>query len=286
MLPTLKEVIFSCDKDLIIEAIIDKYYRNNIEEDSSFLKKLFPFYYYIKNKIKSKHKIKKAISNYTKFLKNIENITPNPNTDKWVIIPYRFKDEIEDNWTNCISIYQLEDIGRMNRIKELDNITNINEISIDDAIKIIDSVSLPQRYGYMTDHWKNILGFYIDTHSGGKITLYEIVATAIYEMTFFGYTEEDVDNHLKKMYEEYKQEEEKRKKYPEHIVTVKNVEEMMNYCEENNIDAENSNIVFNIENKEHIDFDEIKRKYAKCSLLSTIEEYVAILNCAIREGLI
>lgn len=284
----LKDLILSHSKEKIIDAIISRYYSSSMEErrgesNIELLHILFPFYYKLRRKIMKKVIINKAIKRYSETIDDIKNVKINPNGEEWIILAYEWKSEEDsDPWELVVSLYKKDDISKFVRDVDVESIRNVDDLTIDEALAYSDMIVLPQRFSYMMDHWSNILGFNVDIEGFEKFGLYDCIAASIYEMTFFGHSNLEVEKRLKNMLDERTAEEERMKKSTPKTVVVESVKDMLEYDY-----SESENIQFQIENsKDKLYIEEMRRKNAKNGLKCLLEEYYAILNYGLRGGLI
>ena len=136
---------------------------------------------------KDNEKKERARNNFSITLNDIDNIIPNKNTDKFVMIPSIIYESYGKE-SKSVSIYKLEEIEKLDLAEELKI-----DIPFKGGIKEWEAedskIKLPQRYGIMIDDWNNILGYYIPEKYKycNKNERLELLAYILYEMTFYGY---------------------------------------------------------------------------------------------------
>lgn len=277
----LKEAILSSNRSKVIDNIVKSYYIDNPNLGYFYINKYlenippFSFYYKIKKKLKKKLLINKAYKNYNRFFESIKDVSPSfiHEENNFIVIPYLYyeeddSDESKDYSYLSISSYKVKDLKEFKYYKELDDIKleDIDSMNdeIDKVVDIVYSTILPQRWSYMMDRWENTLASIIDIEAFKRIGMDNIIPTCIYEMTYLGYTKEEIDKKLDKLKEEY----EREKKVVEKIDDKIN-EEIEDEDNSNYIDEEEDTSTNSIE-------EDIKKRYALVSLKCLKSEYDAI----------
>ncbi|MFI3326567.1 MAG: DUF6557 family protein [Clostridia bacterium] len=143
------------------------------------------------------------------------------------------------------SIYDLDEIKNNDEIeKELKRLENIG---IDEIQKIIGITKLPQGFSMMYVPWEEILGYQVSEKNIADIGKADFVATIIYEMTFFGFTQEELNAEREKL-EKIIEEQKEIEKLPEeerakHYVSIEDLFDDLdddNDEEQEKIDTENN----------------------------------------------
>ena len=99
-------------------------------------------------------------------------------------------------------LYNIDDIATgFKRNDVFETITDISVISDEDVEKLIKLNVTPESYGYEYQKWDEILGYRIDKHNAETFGKARLFANVLSEMTFFGLTEDCIDDARKKLQE-------------------------------------------------------------------------------------
>ena len=160
----VKDLLFQCSVDDIVDEWVKKWYEDvNIEKLYDALDRLI-----------AELKLRQPVdSNYV--ILGIERVRDNKK--------FIYADMFEIN----------EVINGLRTYSELEKLADGTGISAPKVKEFIESVRLPDSYGYEFTEWNEILGCKIDEQNAKKCGMVKLLADILFEMTFFGFDERDVE---------------------------------------------------------------------------------------------
>lgn len=119
----------------------------------------------------------------------------------FVILGTNYLDSFEDGEIFETSAYDKADLEKFKRIPVIDNTDKaaIRGVSLDIKEKIMHRYRLPESYAYDFTPWDEILGMEVDENNLAEFSPAKVLSDIIYEMTFTGYEEEEVQEQLDKI---------------------------------------------------------------------------------------
>lgn len=82
---------------------------------------------------------------------------------------------------------------------QLFDVKNVEELSLEEIDRLQSKLKLPQSFAYELSPWDEILGFEVDTWNVEDVGAAKLAADILYDMTFYGFTEETVSAERKKL---------------------------------------------------------------------------------------
>jgi hypothetical protein len=130
-----------------------------------------------------------------------------------LILGYYHVDEGDEHLETLL--YRKADVELFDPNSELAHIDDVSDLSDDEIERLSQLRPIPDSYAYELSPWYEILGYEVCEDNVQEIGPAKLAAAVIYEMTFFGYTEADVDRERKKLDEAIAEEEAIRQLPPE-----------------------------------------------------------------------
>lgn len=138
--------------------------------------------------------IDKVYNSYSPLITELKNRIPN--ISDYVILGIdwiNFGEPMPD----CV-LYNINEIKTEFKINDkFEKISDVNILSDSEIEELINDYKHPTSYGYEYEPWDNILGFQIDENNAEKFGKTRLLANILYEMTFFGFSEENIDKERK-----------------------------------------------------------------------------------------
>lgn len=209
---TVKEFLKSLDKQKLLDTIFENYYkdrrdvlsrRSKYEFVNKLIKKFMPLSYLNK----SNHNMVNI--KYGKVYDTLMNIEPKDLVDDSVILnnEYIYNGEAEISTT----LYPIKDIiEKFKENADFESVKNAKDLT-EDEMKSFDNIFEGiTKYSYEIDDWENVLGYrVIITDDELK---YDVAASILYEITFYGYDEETIGEFKKSLEDTVKEIEESMEK--------------------------------------------------------------------------
>jgi hypothetical protein len=82
-----------------------------------------------------------------------------------------------------------------------DRVDTVDELPDEELEQLIPLLALPDTYAYELSPWKEILGYEVNPENVSAVGSPKFAAAVLYEMTFFGITEETIDLERQKLKE-------------------------------------------------------------------------------------
>lgn len=102
--------------------------------------------------------------------------------------------------TNDVCLFSKSEIkAEFTKSCVLDNIKSIEALTNEEIETVLQTFILPDSYGFEFSPWEEVLGYQVAEKNLKELGGVCILARVIYEMTFFGFTEEQVDMERKKL---------------------------------------------------------------------------------------
>lgn len=180
----VKDLLEQCMEEQIVSAVLDLCGVDQAERDS-------------------------VAQSYLVFLERLRQLQPMETGH--ILLAVSFVDDGKE--TLDIPIYRKEDLKAIHFAK-LHQLENLDELSLDELRKAMQTLSLPDGYAFEFSPWEEILGYELNTENAAKVGFPRLAAAVIYEMTFFGFTKEEMDAERQKLQEAI-EESEAVKKLPE-----------------------------------------------------------------------
>ena len=180
----IKDLLERCPEEQIVSAVLDLSSVDQAERNS-------------------------VAQSYRAFLERLRQIQPLDT--RHILLAVSPVDD--DKETLDVPVYRKEDWKGL-RFDRLQQLENLDVLSLEELQKEMKSLSLPEGYAFELSPWEEILGYELNTENAGEIGFARLAASVIYEMTFFGFTEEEVEAERQKLQEAI-EESEAVKKLPE-----------------------------------------------------------------------
>lgn len=185
----IKDLLTKCNPEAVVNAILVKFEKAK-EEDKENIK-----------------------NTYLNVYAELREKTPILSDRILLKIPFVDDGERID----FISVYSKKEIKE--KIKECPEIENVEiekvkEFSMDEVSKILSSANLPSSYSLSFVSWSKIVGYELDEENVKEYGEEEILADVLSEITFHGFTEEEIEKEkaaLDKIVAEVKEVKEKGK---------------------------------------------------------------------------
>lgn len=156
----------------------------------------------------------KAIQHMTKFVLSLRDIEPCESGHLLLGI-YHFDDDGEFLdpclYSKKELLTEFESESELSHLKSLAEIDSLDDEELD---RLAHSKPRPESYSFILSPWNEILGYEVHSHNVQDIGAVALCAEVLYEMTFFGFTEEKVKAERRKLHE-IMRESEKIRKLPE-----------------------------------------------------------------------
>jgi len=94
-----------------------------------------------------------------------------------------------------------EILEKFNLDSEWKDIMDIDMLPDDEVEHYVRLSSMPDSYAYTLSPWSEVLGYEVDESSAQEIGIARFLSSAIYNMTFFGFTEDQLSHERKKLEE-------------------------------------------------------------------------------------
>ena len=190
-----------------------------------------------KNELINKEEKDAAIKCYRSLIQDLKSIEP-VNTGYVVLGTYIINEFDEEKRVLCDArVYNKEEIMTSDFSNLI--IEDINdEIEIpDDKIEaIFESIRLPDSYAIDFMPWPEVLGLEVDEENIKEYGADNILASVLYEITFFGFHEEEIEKEREKLIESIKEAEEMMKlpkeEQDEYFVSAEDIFKDLGYAEE------------------------------------------------------
>lgn len=160
----VKDLLFLCSIDDVIEAVLKK------EDEKANRDKVY--------------------TAYSALIEKLKNRTPNESNSIVLGIEYiNFGEPTSD-----ATLYKINEIKNNFKLNDkLENISDIDSLSDSEIASLINEYKHPDSYAYEYEAWNDILGYHIDENNAEKFGKAKLLADILYEMTFFGFEETEVD---------------------------------------------------------------------------------------------
>lgn len=143
-------------------------------------------------------KREKIYSVHEKFITQLKRMEPV--IKDLIIIGVSHMEDEKRNLDICLYL-KSELKAEFSRYSAWDNIKNM-EVLTDEEIEIfLQEHFFPSGFAFELSPWEEVLGYEVDEYSISEFGAACILANVIYEMTFFGFTKDQVDRKRKKLEE-------------------------------------------------------------------------------------
>ena len=180
----IKDLLEQCPEEQIVSAVLELCDVDRGEQDS-------------------------VAQSYFAFLKRLQRIQPLDTGH--ILLAVSFIDDGKE--TLDVPVYRKEEL-RVIRFDRLHQLANLDKLSLEELQKERQSLSLPDGYAFEFSPWEEVLGYELNIKNAEEIGSSRLAATVIYEMTFCGFTEEEVESERQKLQDAI-EESEAVKKLPE-----------------------------------------------------------------------
>lgn len=110
---------------------------------------------------------------------------------------------VEDGKRNHdICLYSKAELKKeFSRYSAWGNIKNFEVLSDEEIENLLQEHLFPSGFAFELSPWEEVLGYEVDEHSVSEFGAVCMLANVIYEMTFFGFTKDQIDRERKKLEE-------------------------------------------------------------------------------------
>ena len=144
------------------------------------------------------NKREKLYSVHEKFIIQLRRMEP-VIKDFIIFGVFRVEDGKRDHDICLYSKAELE--KEFSRYSAWGNIKNVEALADEEIKNLLQEHFFPSGYAFELSPWEEVLGYEVDEHSVSEFGVPSILANVIYEMTFFGFTKEQVDREREKLEE-------------------------------------------------------------------------------------
>ena len=180
----IKDLLEQCPEEQVISAVLDLCGVDQTERDS-------------------------VAQSYRAFLERLQQIQPLDTGH--ILLAVSFIDDGKERLD--VPVYRKEQMEAI-RFDRLCKLVNLGKLSLEELQKERQSLSLPDGYAFEFSPWEEVLGYELNIENAEEIGLPRLAAAVIYEMTFCGFTDEEVEAERQKLREAI-EESEAVKKLPE-----------------------------------------------------------------------
>lgn len=133
---------------------------------------------------------------YTAFIERLESIRPVETGHLLLGLP------LLDDGKKILDVplYRTADVKNIH-FDKLAQVENLSALSLDELEEMRQSLSLPEAYAFELSPWEEVLGYGLCAENVADVGAVRLAAEIIYEMTFFGFTEEEVEAERQKLQE-------------------------------------------------------------------------------------
>lgn len=147
----------------------------------------------------------RAVNRLIKFIKDLDRIKPIESGH--LILGIFHVDEDGDYLNPCL--YCKEELSAGFRLKsELASLDSIEGMAEEEIERLAHVRDFPESYAFEFSPWNEILGYEIDVRNARDVGAAELCAAVIWEMTFFGFDEAQVEVERQKLHEAARESEE------------------------------------------------------------------------------
>lgn len=127
--------------------------------------------------------------NHTAFINNLKKKTPIDTG--YVVLGITYMDEGKEYLdASLFEKCELQEFFKQqNPIPEL---SSLGTLSLEEITQLLSGLRVPENYGFELSPWEEILGYEVDPQNVTKVGAAKLSAAVIYDMTFWGFTEEEV----------------------------------------------------------------------------------------------
>lgn len=147
----------------------------------------------------------RAMNRLVKFIEDLEKIEPVESGH--LILGIFHTDEDGDHLAPCL--YRKEDLAAgLSLDSELAKLECIDSLSVAEVERLAHIRDFPESYVFELSSWNEVLGYEIDARNANDVGVVELCTAVIWEMTFFGFDEAQVEVERQKLYEAAREAEE------------------------------------------------------------------------------
>lgn len=149
--------------------------------------------------------------NYAAFINTLKKIKP-VNTE-YMLIGFSYLDDGKERLD--VPLYKKSDIQNF-EVVEIKDMENVEDLSAEEIDHLYSTLFIPEGYSFALSPWEEILGYEINKENVRDVGASKLAAAVIYEMTFFGFTNDEREaehRKLREMVHEIKETEKDRKEW-------------------------------------------------------------------------
>ena len=137
----------------------------------------------------AEEKRRRVVEVYTEMYQKLLKLTPTP-TDHIIFgMRWLFKGKVD----NSISLFLKKEIKeKFCPIPAFDIIEDVKKINQKEAEQILGSLSFPDTYSFLFTPWSEIVGYEVNEENIQEFGAENFLACLLFEITFFGFSEEDI----------------------------------------------------------------------------------------------
>ena len=198
----VKEFLEDLNKNTLLKTIFQLYYKDKLDVISRWSKnetlnkiigKIVPL------RILNHIAYKKVINRYGKVYDDLMKIYPIDTSYAHVILDklYVYNGESEI----ITSMHNIKDIMQFKDDPDIESVHDITILNYDELNWIYNKhIIVGYGYGYEVEEWANVLGWSIILSDNDL--MYQVAASILYEMTFYGYNENKVEEFRQQLRDE------------------------------------------------------------------------------------
>lgn len=169
----VQELLEKCDVDEIVNNWVDRVNKNEYQ------------------KIKEAGGKEKTIRKLTKFIDSLLEIQPNYEKSKnWIILGDKYKEDGKELIT--ANLYNISEI--VEKKMDLRSFKELNEVEdLEEKEELVQNLYkiMPKSYSYVFDAFDECMAYQVDIHNIEKYGLDNVLADFLWELTIFGWNEDD-----------------------------------------------------------------------------------------------
>ena len=134
--------------------------------------------------------------NHTAFINNLKKKTPIDTG--YVVLGITYMDEGKEYLD--ASLFEKCELQEFFKLQNpVPDRSSVDTLTLEEIMQLLSQLRVPQNYGFELSPWEEILGYEVDPQNVTKVGAAKLSAAVIYDMTFWGFTEEEVLAERKKL---------------------------------------------------------------------------------------
>ena len=134
--------------------------------------------------------------NHTAFINNLKKKTPIDTG--YVVLGITYMDEGKEYLD--ASLFEKCELQEFFKLQNpVPDRSSVDTLTLEEIMQLLSQLRVPENYGFELSPWEEILGYEVDPQNVTKVGAAKLSAAVIYDMTFWGFTEEEVLAERKKL---------------------------------------------------------------------------------------